>query len=138
MYSTITIHKDNSMCGARALISTFTAHNGTEWGNIFLSHNSDTYNNDFITNMKKFKKNIKPTKNLVNAVEQLPSDSKHIIDATTNLTTDGFVASSNASLTEEVYYFAEYFYPYMKHPRYLISKHDLPKITTFEAFKNFT
>ena len=143
----INSHKKSLFCGMRSLLAMFTAHNGTEWAEIFLKYNSGTYNNDyFVTDVNKFKRKSKPTKDLVTLIEQLPSETPYVFDVTKNLTDDGFIASFNVPFTEEVYHIcqydkventSEYYHPYKLHPRYLISARELPTVSTFDEMKSF-
>lgn len=136
------------LCGYRAIYAMFTAHNGSEWTEIFLQHNSGTYNNDyFITDLNIFSRGEKPSKDLVWLVEQVPSPTHYTYDVTGNLTKDGFIASFNVPFNEDLYYLlqydkvensSEYYLPYKTHPRFLISARELPRIYDFEAFKKFS
>ena len=138
----------NLLDGYRTLIAMFTAKNGTEWADIFLKYNSGTYNNDYyVTDMNLFKRKEKPPQHFVTLIEQVPSKTHYVYDVTENLTKDGFIASFNVPFTEEVYYIckydkventSEYYHPYLTHPRYLISKRELPSVSNFEQFKKFS
>ncbi|EAY18093.1 Laminin A family protein [Trichomonas vaginalis G3] len=142
------INPKSLFCGYRSIYAMFTAHNGTDWTEKFLMHNSGTYNNDyFITDMNKFIRGKKPSKDLVWLVEQLPSEKHYTYDVTGNLTKDGFIASFNVPFSEDLYYVlqydkvensSEYYLPYKTHPRYLISARDLPTVKNFQDFKKFS
>ena len=132
----------------RALMAQFSAHDGKEWIDIFFPHNSGTYNNDYyITDLNKFTPYSKPTSDLVWLVEQTPSDVLYSRDMTEELVREGFLASFNVPVWDEVYDRMEYakyadedpmYVPFKQHSRYLISKRDLPNVKDFDGFKAYS
>ena len=132
----------------RALMAQLYAKDGKEWINLFFRENSGTYNNDYyITDLNKFKPYVAPTSDLVWLVEQTPSDVLYTRDMTAELVSEGFLASFNVPVWQEVYDHMEYgkwadkdpmYVAFKNHSRYLISKRDLPKVVDFDGFKAFS
>ena len=131
----------------RSLLSTFCAVNGSHFTEFFLKHNSGTYNNDYyIIDMNKFERGVKPSKDLVWLVEQIPSTKQYRLDMTDYLVHNGFISSFNCPFLDEVFNLLKYpdhshepifYYNYTKNPRYQISARDAPGIKTYEKFLKF-
>ena len=131
----------------RSLLSTFISINGSDFSNNFLKHNSGTYNNDYyIIDFNKFERGVKPKKDLIWLVEQIPSKTEYKLDITENLTNNGFIASFNCPFLPELFEILKYpdhskdpiyFYKYYENPRYLISARDLPNLNDYNKYLEF-
>lgn len=128
----------------RALTAMFCAKGGRDWIDIFMLHNSGTYNNDYyIIDIEKLAPGEQPKSDLVWLVEQTPTDNKYYYDMTENLTTNGYLESFNVPRTKEIYDLMDYashqdnalFIEFTKNPRYLIAERELPKVQNFDQFK---
>ena len=134
----------------RAVHATWVAQSGREWSEIFIRHNSGTYNNQYvIVDSKKFERYEKPTKDLLWIIEQFPGDNWRMSDVTSYLVEKGYFPSVNCPYHQDLYEIAGYpelvksmgiygdYRSNFKSPRYQIMLREVPRIKTFEEFKSF-
>eukprot|EP01029_Cantina_marsupialis_P023820 TRINITY_DN60013_c0_g1_i1.p1 TRINITY_DN60013_c0_g1~~TRINITY_DN60013_c0_g1_i1.p1 ORF type:complete len:1527 (-),score=489.88 TRINITY_DN60013_c0_g1_i1:695-5275(-) len=131
------------------------ADSGPAFANAMITENSGTYNNEYvILDMKKWTPGVKPEKNFAYILENFPGPHVEQRDVTEEeLIKDGYVSSLNTPRWEDLFEISGYkkkceewakppmnrgyYWSKDKNARYLISKRDVPKIKTFEEFRNF-
>ena len=134
----------------RAVHAMWTAHNGSEWTQTFIKHNSGTYNNQYLVlDSNKFERFKKPTTDLLWVIEQYPGPHWKRADVTEQLVRDMYFPSINKPSFKELYTIAGYpekvaasgatgnFYTYETSARYLLIQREAPRLDDFELFKSF-
>ena len=134
----------------RAIHAMWTAHNGSDWTQTFIKHNSGTYNNQYLVlDSNKFERFKKPTQDLLWVIEQYPGPHWKRADVTEQLVRDLYFPSINKPSFKELYEIAGYpekvaasgatgnFYTYETSARYLIIQREAPRLEDFESFKAF-
>jgi len=132
----------------RAYHAVLMAHNGSDWCNIFIKHNSGTYNNQYVVvDSNKLTRFSKPTSDLIWIIEQFPG-TYEMGDVTDYLVTNGYFPSVNCPYFERLYNLAGYpelvesmgiygGYRSNNGPRAQIMARDAPRIKDFKMFKEF-
>lgn len=144
------VKAQNLFTWLRAIHATWVAHNGSEWTETFIKHNSGTYNNQYlIVDSNKFVPFQKPTEDLLWVIEQYPGPYWKREDITEQLTRDLYFPSINKPHFKELFNIAGYpekirqmgetgnFYEYEKSARYMIIQREAPRLEDFEDFKAF-
>lgn len=140
---------NSTLTWIRSYLATLSTASGQDWVEYFIKNNSGTYNNEYIVlDSKKFEYQVKPTKDLVWIIEQMPG-YYHASDITTDFVKKGYWPSVNTPFFIDVFNYSDYpgqqdrepkkknFWSYFDQPRFKIIERDAPKIHSYEDFQKF-
>lgn len=137
------VHPESLFAWQRVRLACQNAHNGKEWSEIIATHNSGTYNNQYmVVDYNKFKKGAVLEPGILWVSEQIPGlveygDMTHQLER-------GYWASYNVPYFESVYNQSGYpefvkkhgvQYSYQMAPRAEIFRRDAGTVTDMDSFK---
>jgi hypothetical protein len=133
----------------RALHASWCTAGGREWTDVFIQHNSGTYNNEYlVVDAKKFERFEKPAQDLLWIIEQYPGVYRSQ-DITSVLVEKGFFPSFNTPWFEDLYNLAGFpetveewgdlgnYWTYNTSARFYLFEREAQRLLTFDEFRSF-
>mmetsp|Transcript_4322 Transcript_4322/g.8677 ORF Transcript_4322/g.8677 Transcript_4322/m.8677 type:complete len:540 (-) Transcript_4322:179-1798(-) len=137
------VHPSSLLAWQRVRLANWIASTGKQWGDILATHNSGTYNNQYmVVDYKRFNRGVEVGDGTLHVVEQIPGLVVH--EDQTPILRTGFWSSYNVPFYEEIYDQSGYpdfvakhglDFSYQMAPRAKIFRRDAEKVMDFDGMK---